>query len=78
MCALSTWTSSISVHVRIQFLGDKQRVTRGVTESRKCKGKIATEKSEESKKKRCTSKAISKKNRSGLMKSPQCIAGLDT
>ena len=54
-------------------MADKQRVTRGATESRKRKGKIASEKSEESKKKRCTSKAIGKKDRSGLMKSLQCI-----
>ena len=54
-------------------MADKQRVTRGATESRKRKGKIASEKSEESKKKRCTSKAISKKDSSGLMKSLQCI-----
>ena len=56
-------------------MADKQRVTRGATESRKRKGKIASENSEESKKKRCTSKAIGKKDRSGLnlMKFLQCI-----
>lgn len=55
-------------------MADKQRATRGATaESRKHKGKVTTEKNEESKKKRCTSKAMCKKDRTGLMKSLQCL-----
>ena len=55
-------------------MADKQRATRGATvESRKRKGKVTTEKNEESKKKRCTSKAMCKKDRTDLMKSLQCL-----
>ena len=55
-------------------MAEKQRATQGATtESRKCKRKVTTEKNEESKKKRCTSKAMCKKDRTGLMESLQCL-----
>ena len=50
-------------------MADKQRATA----TGKCKGKVTTEKNEEGKKKRCTSKAMSKKERSGLAKFFQCL-----
>jgi len=50
-------------------MADKQRATA----TGKRKGKVTAEKNEEGKKKRCTSKAMSKKERSSLTKFLQCL-----
>ena len=55
-------------------MAKKQRTIRGVTaESRKHKGKVTTEKNEESKRKRCTFKMMCKKDHTGFIESLQCL-----
>ena len=55
-------------------MAEKQSATRGATtESRKCKRNVTTEKNEESEKKHCISKAMCKKDRTGLMESLQYL-----